>query len=287
MDTERLLSQWFAEDHPSDAAAILERLKPGETAAYLDQLPPRHAAALLQCMVSPYAAECMAQLSPQRFALAVEALPLDTAAALLRRLDRPNQERLLEQAPSDVANLLRRLLRYPEASAGALMDPRALALPADITASEALTRVRRSPRHAHYYLYVVDREQKLVGVLNLRELMLAAPRSPLASVMRSEVATMPASAGRLAIVEHPAWHDVHALPVVDDQGVLLGALRYETLRELEGKSEPDTAAAGAISAVLTLGELCWVGLAGVLTDLSTTLGAVNSATETEKEPEHG
>jgi magnesium transporter len=287
MDMEQLLSQSFAENHPSDAAAILERLKPQQTAAYLDQLPPRYAAALLQCLVSPYAAECLVHLSAQRFALAIEALPLDTAAALLRRLDQPLQERLLDQAPSDVANLLRRLLRYPETSAGALMDARALALPEDITASEALTRVRRAPRYALYYLYVVDREQKLVGVLNLRELMLASPRASLAAVMRRAVASIPASADRLVIVEHPAWHDVHALPVVDDHGVLLGVLRYETLRELEGKSHTDTAAAGAISAVLTLGELCWVGLAGVLTDLSTTIGAVKTGPETDKEPEHG
>lgn len=287
MDTERLLSQSFAEDHPSDAAAILERLKPQETAAYLDQLPPRQSAALLRCMVSPYAAECLVHLSPERFALAIEALALDIAAALLRRLDQPLQERLLEQAPSDVAGLLHRLLRYPEASAGALMDPRALALPEDITAGEALTRIRRSPRHALYYLYVVDREQKLVGVLNLRELMLAPPRALLASVMRREVATIPASADRLVIVEHPAWHDVHALPVVDDRGVLVGALRYETLREIEGKSHAETAAAGAIATVLTLGELCWVGLAGVLTDLSTTIDTGKTGPQTEKEPEHG
>lgn len=287
MDTDRVLSQSFVEAHPTDAAAILERLKPQETAAYLDLLPTRECALVLECMVSPYAAECLVHLSPQRFALAIEALPLDTAAALLRRLEPAPQERLLNQAPPDVANLLRRLLRYPEASAGALMDPRTLALPEDITAHEGLMRVRRAPRHALYYLYVVDRQQKLVGVLNLRELMLATPRALLASVMQREVATIPASADRLVILEHPAWRDVHALPVVDDHGILLGVLRYETLRELEGKSQADTAAAGAISTVLNLGELCWVALAGVLTDLSTSIGPAKTPPPIEKEPEHG
>ncbi|MDH3443625.1 MAG: hypothetical protein OEN50_06865, partial [Deltaproteobacteria bacterium] len=157
MDTQKLLAQNFAEGHPSDAALILERLSAEEAAAYLEELPPRLAADVVQKMVASTAGECIAQLSPQRFGQIISALPLDTSAGLLRRLDAERRERLLNQAPSNISTLLGRLLRYPENSAGALMDPRALALPEDITVTEALARIRRAPRHALYYLYVIDR----------------------------------------------------------------------------------------------------------------------------------
>ena len=285
MDTQKLLAQNFAEGHPSDAALILERLSAEEAAAYLEELPPRLAADVVQKMVASTAGECIAQLSPQRFGQIISALPLDTSAGLLRRLDAERRERLLNQAPSNISTLLGRLLRYPENSAGALMDPRALALPEDITVTEALARIRRAPRHALYYLYVIDREQKLVGVLNLRELMLAAPRDFLSAAMRREVTSLTALSDRAAIIEHPGWRDVHALPVIGDRGVLLGVLRYETLRRLEGETQLPTPAGGALSAVLTLGELCWVSLAGVLTDLTTSVGP--QKTQTEKDSTNG
>ena len=148
METDTLLATNFAEDHPSDAARVLEGFAPEEASAYLDELPPRSAAEVLQKMVSSNAAECIAQLSPPRFARIIAALPLDRAAALLRQLDPGRQADLLKQAPSDISALLASLLRYPENSAGALMDPLAMALPEDITATEAMARVRRAPRAA-------------------------------------------------------------------------------------------------------------------------------------------
>ena len=277
METDTLLAKNFAEDHPADAARVLEGLALEEASAYLDELPPRSATAVLQKMVPSNAAECIAQLSPPRFARIIAALPLDSAAALLRRLEPERQAELLSRAPSNISALIASLLRYPQNSAGALMDPRAMALPEDITATEAMARVRRAPRHVLYYIYVLDREQKLVGVMNLRELMLAPPKETLSAAMRREVTTPPALAGRMAIVEHPGWRDVHALPVVDDGGVFLGVLRYETLRKLERESATSPPAGGGLAAVLTLGELCWVGLAGILTDLTSSVAAQTPA----------
>jgi magnesium transporter len=277
MSTEILLAQNFAETHPADAARIIEGLLPEEASAYLDELPPRPAAELLQKMVSSNAAECISQLSPSRFAQVIAALPLDSAAALLRRLEPERQAELLLRAPSNVSTLLARLLRYPENSAGALMDPRALALPNDITVTEAMARVRRAPRHALYYNYVVNREQKLIGVMNLRELMLAPPKETLSAAMHREVTALPALAGSMTIVAHPGWRDLHALPVVDDKGVFLGVLRYQTLRKLERESTTPPPPGGGLAAVLSLGELYWVALAGMLTDLTSSIAAQTRA----------
>ena len=282
MEMDNLLAQSFAEHHPVDAARILEGLSAAETAGYIEQLPTRLAAEVLRKMAAVNAAASMDLLSPPRFGPIVAALPLDIAAMLLRRIEPERRRELMLQIPSQVANLLGRLLRYPENSAGALMDPQALALPDDITAMEALIRVRRAPRHALYYIYVLNRQQQLVGVMNLRELMLAPPKENLSAVMRREVTSLPALAGRLGIVEHPGWRNVHALPVVDDDEVFLGVLRYETLRQLERESATSQPAGGGFAAMLTLGELCWMGLAGVLTDLTSAAIARTSAAKDSK-----
>jgi len=283
MNMEKLLAQNFTEQHPADAALILERLAPAAAAFYLDELAPRWVAAVLQKMASANAAECLARLSPQLFVQVIACMPLDRGAGLLRFLAPEAQTNLLRQLPSRFAATLERLLRYPENCAGALMDPQVLALPEDISASEALGRVRRAPRHALYYLYIVDREQKLTGVVNLRELMLAAPREPLSSIMRRDLARVTALSDRAAILDHSGWRDVHALPVVDDHDHLLGALRYEALRRLESESKANAAEGGALSAVLSLGELCWVGLAGLLTELTAAAGAETAAINLVKE----
>ena len=107
--------------------------------------------------------------------------------------------RLLESLPRDVADPLRILLRYPEDTAGALMEPGVMPLPVDITAGEALIRLRRLPRHVIHYLYVVDRSQVLVGVLSMRELLQARVKEPLTRVMHSPVTHLTAHSGRADI----------------------------------------------------------------------------------------
>jgi magnesium transporter len=269
METRRLLCQAFLENHPREAAQFVERLSLGEEAALLEEVPPEVAAEVLRRMGLTTAAECLSRLAAPKAAAVVAALPLDSAAGLLRRVIDDDRQRLLAATAEETRVLLERLLHYPEGTAGALMDPTTPAFPQDITASEALMRVRRAPRHAHYYVYVIDRDQKVVGVLNLREIMLAPGKAPLSEVMHHPVAWLLAHADRAAIVAHPGWREFHALPVVDDASVFLGALRYETLRKLEHDHATSRPQESAMAALLSLGELCWAGMAGLLTDLTT------------------
>ena len=271
MRSEALLAEAFVEAHPDEAALVLERLAADDAAAVLGGLAPATAAGVLRRMAPRSAAEGLARLGPDRAGDVVAALPRDAAALVLRRTEPPGRAALLAALPPAAAGALEGLLRYPEDSAAALADPHVLALPDDLTAGEALARVRRAPRHALYYVYVVDREQRLVGVVNLRELMLAPPKAALASVMHSEVARLPAQARRAAIVEHPAGRTFHALPVVDEAGVFLGALRYETIRKLEDDAADGGQPVDALSTVVTFGELCWVGITGVFVDLAATV----------------
>lgn len=263
MSLESHLAQALVREHPARAAGVLERLGVEEAARALSRPDAAEAAAVLQRMSPQFAAAVLEALGVERSAELLESLPLDVASRLGRRLDGEGREAVLGRLSAQRVRAVRALLRFPENTAGALMDPNVLALPEDLTAKEAFERVRETPEHARYNVYVVDRDQKLVGAVNLRELFLARPRARLADLMAREPLRLQARDDRTLIVTHPGWREVHALPVVDETGAYLGAVRYRTLRVLEAElfgaraKDEDTQAA--------LGQLFAAG-AGALLD---------------------
>lgn len=265
----RELAERFARQHPDEAAALLERLAPAPVAAFTTEMPPPAAAAVLRRMALGPASRALAIVEPSAAAEVVEALPLHAAAALLRAVPADAAGRIRARLAPAAAAALDRLLRYPEGTAGALIDPLAPGLPVDLTTGEALEAIRADARAVRYYVYVVERaERRLAGVVSLRTLLAERPTTPLSSVIEHGVETISALAGRDAIVAHPAWKRFHALPVVDAGGSLLGAVSYETYRALEGMDEPADAQS-AVTTAIELGELFWIGFGGLLSGLAT------------------
>jgi magnesium transporter len=168
----------------------------------------------------------------------LDALPLGVSAGLLRRIEAAPRAALAAGLPEATRAALERLLAYPEDSAGGRMDPRVFTLPEDIRVAEAVERLRARPEYAMYYLYVVDRGQRLTGVLNYRDFLLASEGATLRSVMRSPVVRLDASASGEALLAEPAWRVYLALPVVDRDGILVGVVRAESLRDLEWARRP-------------------------------------------------
>lgn len=263
MDLDAKLARALVRSHPEEAAAVLERGGTESATALLQAERPVAAAEVLRRMAPQFAVSVLQAASAERVAEWLELLPVEASARLLRRLDESIRESLLSAMQTRTADALRPLLQYPEATAGALMDPRVLALPSDLMAGEALTQVRGDPEHALYNLYVVDRSHQLVGVLNLRELMAAPPEVALEKVMKTEVHRLRADLGHVDVLTHPGWQDVHSLPVTDERGVYLGVVRYRTLRRLEEEKRADDALAGSPTA-RALGDLFRAGAAGLL-----------------------
>jgi magnesium transporter len=111
------------------------------------------------------------------------------------------------------------------------MDPQITAIPVDLTVREAIATLRRARRETLYYLYVIDRERRLLGVLDMRELLLASPRDPIAPLVKPDVVTVPADMSRDGVTDLIRQRRFVALPVVDDQGHLLGVLKPDEMRE--------------------------------------------------------
>jgi magnesium transporter len=261
MAIERELANRTLELHPARAAAVLERLPAEETQRLLEALPARRGATVLRRLASTATTAVLARLSPERAGDLLAALEPGEAALLLRRLDEPLRDSILAAMPEAPARSIGSLLRFPESSAGGLADPDALALPEDLTAAEALEAVRGSAANARYNLYVVDRAQRLVGVLNLRELLMTPGETRLGDAMQPSPHRLHADADLATVIHHPGWLKVHALPVVDERGVYVGVIRYKTLRALERR---DATRTGEVEAAHALGELFATAAGGLL-----------------------
>lgn len=254
------LARQFAESHPNEAARILEGLDAGEAALFLSDEPVETGTRLISAMDPTSAAGCLDQMSAEKAAHIVEALDLELAAALLRVMDPALRKVLLGQLSEDRREPLEMVLKYPDNTAGGLMDPRAVALPRDITLEEGLQRVRRYADRASYYLYVIERPRRLAGVVNIREMMLGDPGQSIGDVMRPSPVRLNVNASLTAVRAHPGWLEFQVLPVVDDAESFVGALRHRTLRRLD--SDP-ASHAGPPGVGGALGELFQIGLTGL------------------------
>lgn len=269
MNKDSQLLDRFIKDHPADAARILEQLKIEQIVPLVEELPIELNAAVLNQLERFTAAKCLENLNTKQAAEIVACLPIETAAVLLRRLQDKITVAILEEVPEEKAEALRRNLRYSANTAGAIMDPLVFTFPDDITVREALKRIRKRPEKARFYIYVVNRDHLLSGVLNIRELLLGNAADPLVAIMHTQVESLSPDAHLQAILEHPGWLEYHALPVIDSTGRLLGVIQYETLRSLDASSHKSQALRQAAIAGGALGELYRIGLSGLVRSAGT------------------
>lgn len=260
MRSEELLVNTFFQEHPDDAAKALETSPAREAAGLLEAVEPEAAAATVGRMASIASAACLVSMNPKAAAAILAELPIDTAIRLLRQMDTRIQENLLGLLPEKTARPAGLLLQYPEDTAGALMDPLAIAVPEDVVVDQVHRLIRHDPEGIFYYLYVVDREHKLTGVLDLRELMRADPSVPVASIMHTDPVTLPAGMDLMTLLRHPGWRDLDALPVIDEKGVFLGMIRQRLIRKLSEAAEQDGQMVDSWKMALALGELYWIGV---------------------------
>lgn len=260
LESELVLA--LLEEHPADCASVLERVPATDAAGVLARVSTSVAAGVLASVTAQPAGAILQVLAPERAAALVELQRPNVAATYLRRMQEDGREAVLKQLPETLAQSFRSMLRYPERSAGALLDPEVLALPDDLLVREATERVRTAASRARYNIYVTDRSDLLVGALNLRELLLARPSERIERIMTRQTLCLRAMDDQLAVIAHPGWQRVHSLPVVDERGTYLGAVRYATLRRLEAELLRARDAGGPT--VNALGELFWAGMSGLL-----------------------
>lgn len=257
MKVDRLLADAFLASHPAEAAREIDRHPLPAIGAFLSDCSPGELAHVVASMDPAVAAAALGAIDADHATGIVAALPPAAASVLLRRAASDLRDQILGRLPPRAAERIRARLQYPAGTAGALLDPGVLTATQDLTVADALQRLRRADVRAHAYLFIVDGDGVLVGVIGLGELLNAARDARLGAIARREFEAMKATTGRLAILTHPAWRDLHTPPVVDGSGRLLGVMRHATARTIAAEaSRPDGTSVAA--AALELGELAWL-----------------------------
>ncbi len=180
----------------------------------------------------------------------IEAMSHDDRADLLRKLDPRVREGLLRLVDEADRRDIAKLVSYAEDTAGALMTTDYAWLPANVTAEEALERIRLQAPNTEtiYYVYVVDEQRRLLGVASLRDLIMAPRRAVLRDLMETKVVTVRDTDDREKVVRDIQEYDLLAIPVVDADGRLVGIVTGDDVLDVvESEATEDIHRMGAVA----------------------------------------
>src|SRR5947209_8658685 len=239
----------LADLHTADIADILEQLDVEDAGAMLDRLDAETAADALNEVESTLQYELLSELDPERASDLLEILPPDDAADILADIPAEEVERLLSLMPAYEAQPIRDLLRYGAETAGGIMTTEVLSLSQELTIEEALVYLRQHSAHLEmiYYLYIVDAERHLVGVVSLRELVVAEPTTRLQDLMDRDVIKVTTNTDQEEVARVIARYDLLGVPVVDDENHLVGLITVDDVIDVlhEEQAEDFSELAGA------------------------------------------
>lgn len=225
---ERLARQ--IEDIPaSEGADVLNELPTDEAAAVAEALDPNTAADILSEMEPDDAAHVIEGMQEPEASVVLSAMDPDDRVDILSHVEATKREALVSDMPEDDAADFRKLAAYPPDTAGGLMTTDVTALGEQMTVQQAIDELRRlRQRHEQmFYTYVVDSRRHLVGVLSMRDLILADPDRRCGDIMHTEVKALTASTDQEEVARLFQKLNFLAMPVIDDRGRLLGIVTVD------------------------------------------------------------
>ena len=245
----------FLRDHPEAAAHVLEDFPAESVARFLAGASKATALQIVPHFTPGFAAAFLLASEPASAGALLLQLQPDFQVTLLRQLERQRREQLLDNLPPEQSLALRRLLPYPDGTAGALMEASLASVPGELSVRHALKRVKRMRQGMKFYVYVTDPQGQLSGVLTLHELLNALPSSAVSQAMHTRVVSLLAGEPLRSVIDNPYWQDFHALPVTDDNRILLGVIRQKRIRRLQEQVSHSGIVSDGLNTLVAIGEL--------------------------------
>jgi magnesium transporter len=216
--------------HPATVAeALADEFSPEEVWRFLQSTSIKEQAAIFEYFPIDWQVKMVEGTGRPHMAKLIEQMSHDDRAELLRRLRPRVAEALLRLVDEADRRDIAQLTRYPEHSAGGLMTTDYAWLPANITVTEAVERLRlQAPdRETIYYVYVLDEQRKLLGVVSLRDLILAPRQALVRDIMDKEPLSVRVTDDPEYVAQELARYDLLAIPVLDDEGRLVGIVTHD------------------------------------------------------------
>lgn len=248
----------IAETDPGSAADILEALHEEDAADLLQDLDPDDAADVLDEMRPPAAADIIEELSIADAAALITEMETDQAVDLLAALEDEHRDQIIAGLDPQTRLAISRLIVYPPDSAGGLMTTDYAALPVGITSDEAIESLRRLHDEIGSnltYVYVVDPDGKIAGVVPFRELVFSRPHTGLDEIMLADPVSVTADTDREIVAELIQRYHLISIPVTDNHQHLVGIVKIdEAMEAAQAEATEDVArmvGAGAEETVYT------------------------------------
>jgi Mg2+ transporter MgtE len=225
----RVPHQGLAELHPADLATIIDQLSRSDRVGVIASLDDEAAADAIGEMEPETQVDILEDLEPARAADILEEMDPDEAADLVADLSDESREEILGLMEKEEADEVQELMTYAEDTAGGIMTTEFVAVPATLTAAQTIDRLRELEPDAEtiYYVYVTDSDERLVGVLSLRDLIVSKPDVVISQFMFDEPVAVRTGASQEEVTEVVARYNLLAVPVVDEEGRLEGIVTVD------------------------------------------------------------
>lgn len=226
---EEELRAFCTECHPATVGEMLSALEPAQAWAVLRLAEPVRRAEIFSHLDEQEQEELVETLRRDDIARLFADMPPDDRAHLFRRLPEARQELVMPALAQAEREDIRRLMSYEQGTAGSIMTSDYATIPPDVTAAEAIERLRRvaPDKETIYYSYVVDDNRKLLGLISLRDLIVARREARVRDLYRSEVIYARADEDQEEAARKIQKFDLLALPVVNADNALVGIITYD------------------------------------------------------------
>jgi magnesium transporter len=223
------LAPYFQGLHPTEAVEILAGLESNEILAILNTLEPQLVADIFCELPKHIQTEIAALMDRRALASLVGRLSPDDRVDFLKSMPENRVHEIMPALAQAERDEIKRLSAYPEGTAGSIMTTQYVTLPMDLTAAEAIHRLRlEAPRKESIYnSFIVDQSRKLLGSVSLRDLIVAEPEETLDSIMNSQVISVEANDDREDATFKISQYDLLAIPVVDASGAIVGIVTHD------------------------------------------------------------
>ena len=236
------LDRFISMLHPADLATLFAVLPKADWPQVVSRLSITRVSDLMEELPDHLRDDLAEHLNPDQLTEAIEEMASDDAADVLADLPAPLARDLIEALPHEDRHEVETLLKYPEDSAGGLMQVELVSVPVAATVDETIEAVRANADEVstYHFVYVVDDEHRLVGVLNLGALLLAPPDGPISELVKRNVHVVNPEVDQEIVAQMFQRYDLVALPVVDDRGRLLGRILHDDAADvLEEEADED------------------------------------------------
>ncbi len=220
------LKEYLATQHPANIAAVLDRLNHPQRHQVFALLAPAQQAKVLDELSTEATQNVLDILSPQEVGVLLNYMPMDEAARLLAEEVPKQRAELLEVMSPEHAAAVQTLLQYPPESAGRMMTEKFARVQPELTAAETLAYLRQINPEVETLtdLYVLNPAGQLIGVVSLRDVVVAAPERCIDELMNTELVTVAPDTDREEVARLVSHYDYLAMPVVTPDKHMLGII---------------------------------------------------------------